>query len=98
MFYYALVNPVLEEVFWRGWLAPASRRLHWHDLAFAVYHGLVLFFFINPPWILLCVTILVGTAWIWRWMVRSWGGLVGPVGSHLAADVGIVVAVHVLAG
>ena len=98
LFYYAAVNPILEELFWRGWLGPATRRPHWHDLAFAAYHGLVLFFFVEPPWILLCVGILTGVAWIWRWMARSWGGRIVPVTSHLAADVSIIAAACFLAG
>ena len=98
VFYYALVNPVLEELFWRGWLAPATKRPHWHDLAFATYHGVVLVFFIQLPWIFVCVAVLIAAAWAWRWMVRTWGGLFAPAASHLVADVGIVAAAQFLAG
>lgn len=92
LIYYVLVNPWLEEIFWRGWLAPSTPRLHWHDFAFALYHALVLTFFLEPVWISLCFAVLVGAAWTWRWMVRAWGGLAGPIATHLAADVGIVAA------
>lgn len=93
LLYYVLVNPWLEEIFWRGWLAPASSpRLHWHDFAFALYHAVVLTFFLEPVWIALCFAALVGAAWVWRWMARAWGGLAGPIATHLAADAGIVTA------
>lgn len=90
--YYVLVNPALEEVFWRGWLASPAPRLHWHDLAFAFYHVVVLTFFLEPGWIVLCFAVLVGAAWTWRWMARTRGGLAGPIVTHLAADAGLVAA------
>lgn len=90
--YYALVNPWLEEIFWRGWLAPRTGRLHWQDFAFAFYHAVVLTFFLEIGWIAVAFAVLVGAAWAWRWMTRAWSGLAGPIATHLAADLGIVAA------
>ncbi len=90
--YYATVHPVLEEVYWRGWLGPASSRPHWNDLAFAAYHGLTLAFFIEAPWILLCLTVLAVTAWLWRWATARWRGLLVPIVSHAAADITVIAA------
>ncbi len=90
--YYVVANPWLEEAFWRGWLAPTDRGLHWHDAAFAIYHGFVLAFFVDAVWIVVAVAVLIGAAWAWRSMVRLGGGLAGPVATHLAADIGIVLA------
>jgi len=97
MAYYVLANPILEEVFWRDRLAPPTGRPHWRDLAFATYHGVVLWLFLEPGWILLALAGLMLAAWVWRLMARRWGGLAAPVACHLAADLAIVLAAHRLA-
>ena len=96
--YYATVHPVLEEVYWRGWLGPATTRPHWNDLAFAAYHGLTLAFFIEAPWILPCVAVLAAAAWLWRLATLRWRGLLVPILSHAAADFAVIAAAVRLAG
>ena len=39
--YYATVHPVLEEIFWRGYLSRAHRSPVVTDVAFAGYHVVV---------------------------------------------------------
>jgi len=94
--YYILANPVLEEIYWRGWLAAPTRSPDATDALFAGYHALVLVLFIGWPWVLLCVACIACASWIWRRIARSTGGLLVPVIAHLAADVGVIAAALVL--
>jgi membrane protease YdiL (CAAX protease family) len=94
--YYALVNPVLEELYWRGWLGSESRWPGREDVLFAGYHGIVLVLFVDWPWALLCFACLLTAAWLWRQLVKRHEGLAIPVISHFIADVGVVVFATVL--
>jgi membrane protease YdiL (CAAX protease family) len=94
--YYVLVNPFLEEAFWRGWLAPDLRRPAAVDALFAGYHAVVLVLFIDWPWILLALACLVTAAWLWRRLALRTGGLAIPAVSHLVADVSVIAAAIVL--
>ncbi len=94
--YYALVNPPLEEAFWRGWLRSPSRAPAPVDALFAGYHALVLPLFIGWPWVVLAFACLVGAAWLWRRLAQRCGGLAIPAVSHLVADVSVIAAAIVL--
>jgi len=88
--YYAIVNPALEEMYWRGLLAQPRTAPGAADVAFAGYHALVLPLFLKPLWILAAVVVLVAVAWIWRRLAARHGGLAIPVVSHAAADVSTI--------
>ena len=47
--YGTLVNPWLEEIFWRGWLGSTSRHPILHDAAFAGFHLVILAPFSHSP-------------------------------------------------
>lgn len=94
--YFSLVNPMLEEAFWRGYHGNASSRPTWHDLWFAGYHLPVLALFMHGCWLPLMLGGLVAIAWIWRVLVRRLDGLLITVTSHIAADAGIALAVLLL--
>ena len=96
IFYYFTVNPILEEIFWRGYLGSKTLSLTWNDAWFAGYHLLVLFFFAQIPWIIASFVVLAGTAWFWRLLVRRYDGLIMPILSHAAADASIIGAVFLL--
>ncbi|MBW2260987.1 MAG: CPBP family intramembrane metalloprotease [Deltaproteobacteria bacterium] len=94
--YYVLVNPFLEELYWRGWLAPASRHPAPVDALFAGYHAVVLVLFVDWPWVLFSFVCLLAPAWLWRRLSRRCGGLAVPAFSHLAADASVIAAAIVI--
>jgi len=96
--YHGVVNPVVEEAYWRGWLGSPDRRLRIEDLAFAGYHLVVLAPFIEPVWLAVSFTSLTVAGWLWRQARVRTGGLAVAVASHAAADVSImwVLTVHAL--
>ncbi len=96
VFYHSLVNPWLEEVFWRGKLGTSNRLPQWDDLLFAGYHSLVLVLFFDWVWIILATFILTIAGWLWRQMKRTHDGLLMPVISHICADASIMAAIFFL--
>ncbi len=96
IFYYFTVNPVFEELFWRGSLGSASRLPTWNDAWFAGYHLLVIFLFVDWPWLVLSFAILMAVAWFWRQLAGHYHSLWPPIVSHAAADFGIIGAVYLL--
>ncbi len=96
MAYYVTINPVLEELFWRGYLGSDSAFPTWNDVWFAGYHILVLIRFVTVPWIVASFLILVSAAWLWRQLAHRYQGLIMPIASHAAADLSIIAAVFFL--
>ena len=90
---FSFTNGWLEELYWRGYLGSASRKLSWFDLWFAGYHVLVLALFVDWWWALSAMTILIATAWMWRQTVRISDGLLVNVVSHIGVDLSILLAV-----
>lgn len=91
--YYITVHPVLEEMFWRGYLPRAHRYPVVPDLAFAGYHALVLFIFIKLPWVLVSFGVLLFASWSWRQLVARYSGLGVAIVSHAIADLSVIAAV-----
>src|SRR5574337_964380 len=56
--YFCLVNPWLEEYFWRGYLGSPSKSITGVDLFFAGYHLLVLYGILSIGWLLLTAIML----------------------------------------
>ena len=92
--YAVLVNPVVEEYFWRGYLGSAARGLNLFDPIFAGYHILILVGKANLPAIVLIVIVLTFAAWFWRQIARESGGLLAPALGHMAADLTILLAIY----
>lgn len=97
IFYYFTVNPILEELFWRGLLGQKTLRPTLTDVWFAGYHMLVLVQFARLPWVVASFLTLVAAAWFWQQLAHRSGGLTFPILSHAAADAGIIGAVWLLA-
>ena len=95
--YYCTVNPLLEELFWRGYLGRPTLKPVWADVWFAGYHIIVLIAFVEWPWITLSFLTLMGAAWVWRQLTRIYHGLTIPILSHAAADASVIGAVFLLA-
>ena len=91
--YSALVNPWLEELYWRGWLGSADRRPVGNDAAFAGFHLFILAPFISVTWLIVTLVIMTVAAWLWRQVTRRAKSLLPAVLSHLAADVSILLAI-----
>lgn len=88
-----LIHPGLEELFWRGAMARSSPRPVTEDVIFAGYHAMVLVYFLSWPWVAVATAAIAVTAWMWRRTAAASGGLLLPVVSHMAADLGILGAV-----
>lgn len=89
-----LVNPAIEEVFWRGLLGVKDRRISWLDAAFAGYHVPALLLVIKPLMAIFAFIALCGAGWGLRFIRNKLGGLIVPYLAHLAGDVSIVAAIY----
>lgn len=94
--YFSLVNPFVEEYFWRGVLGTATKNLYIGDLIFAGYHVMILWGRVNPYAILFAVIILVSAGWLWRQMFREDHGLLAAVLGHMAADFTILLTIYTM--
>lgn len=92
--YFALVNPFVEEYFWRGYLGSQTRDLHVSDFLYAGFHGLILIGKVRASSIVLALSMLVLAGWFWRQTAREDHGLLAPVLGHMAADFTILMAVY----
>lgn len=94
--YFSLVNPFVEEYFWRGVLGSATRNLHVGDAIFAGYHAMILWGRVNPLSILFAVIILISAGWLWRQIFRKDQGLLAAVFGHMAADFSILLTIYTM--
>lgn len=92
--YFALVNPFVEEYFWRGYLGNPTRGLHSSDFLYAGFHGLILIGKVQAGSILVALVTLVLAGWFWRQIARQDIGLLAPVLGHMAADFTILITVY----
>jgi len=91
--YFALVNPLLEEYFWRGYLGDLTSEFYIYDLIYAGFHALVLMGKVPGYSIVFALTGLTFAGWFWRQIAREDRGLLAPVLGHMAADFTILVVV-----
>lgn len=91
--YGGLVNPWLEELYWRGWLGNDTRSPVGEDAAFAGFHLVVLAPFISIFWLVAVFLILTVTGWLWRQVTRREQSLLPAALCHLVADVSILVVI-----
>ena len=92
--YFVLVNPLIEEYFWRGYLGSPTGRLYPSDFFYAGFHGLILMNKVQTGALLYSLAILVLAGWFWRQLARVDEGLLAPVLGHMAADFTILMAVY----
>ncbi len=92
--YFTLVNPFVEEYFWRGILGSNSKKLYIGDFIFAGYHAIILWGRVMPLLTLFAVTILVSAGWLWRQIIREDEGLLAAVLSHMTADFLILLTIY----
>lgn len=96
--YFVLVNPLLEEYYWRGYLGSGLKRITLNDFLFAGYHIFVLAGKITVVWLVVAFLVLVFGAWLWRQADRLSQGLLPSAVSHLAADITIMLTVVFILG
>jgi membrane protease YdiL (CAAX protease family) len=92
--YFSLINPFVEEYFWRGFLASNTKNIHAGDFIFAGYHALILWGKIQPLSILFAFVFLATAGWFWRQIRREDDGLLASALGHLAADFSILVCIY----
>jgi membrane protease YdiL (CAAX protease family) len=92
--YFIIVNPVIEEYYWRGCLGSERRRPVLNDFWFAGYHVLVLAGKMAPVWLLVIFLTLAGAAWAWRQMNRLGGGLLPSLACHVAGDIIVIGTIY----
>lgn len=96
--YFSLVNPFLEEFFWRGVLGNTARGLYFGDLIYAGYHVMVVWNKVSIFSTLAMLAALVFAGWFWRQIYRRDGGLLAPVLGHMIADLSILLTIYTMAG
>jgi len=91
--YFALVNPLLEEYFWRGYMGNPTNGFYIYDLIYAGYHALVLIGKVPIHAIIFALIGLTFAGWFWRQIAREDHGLLAPVMGHIAADFTILLVI-----
>ncbi|MEW6029782.1 MAG: type II CAAX prenyl endopeptidase Rce1 family protein [Chloroflexota bacterium] len=94
--YFALVNPWLEESYWRGWLGGDSRLPILRDFWFSSFHLLVVFPFVGWFWLAFIFLVLASVGWLLRQAARREGSLLAPSVFHLTADASILLVIFLL--
>jgi hypothetical protein len=95
--YFTLVNPWLEEAYWRDVLTSPSPYPTLVDFLFAGYHLFILSLFVGPVWMLFAFAILAVASWLWRQVSRYTGSLMPAVLSHMLADFSILMVLYLKA-
>lgn len=91
--YFTLVNPLIEEYFWRGYLGSPTRWLHPSDFLYAGFHGLILMEKVQTGAVLYSLGVLVLAGWFWRQLAHADEGLLAPMLGHMAADFAILMTI-----
>ena len=92
--YFSLVNPWIEESFWRDLLSSPARGPALVDFVFAGFHLIILIPFVGLFWLLLALLIIATTGWVWRIIAHLSGGLLPAIVFHIFADFSIVWVVY----
>jgi hypothetical protein len=92
--YFILVNPWIEEYYWRGYLVSESKYIMPVDLFFAGYHVMLLAGKIDYIWLIVVLAALSFAAWLWRQANRISQGLLPSLASHMAADITIIFSIY----
>jgi len=93
---FVTAQPILEELYWRGYQRNDSRKLCLSDIAFGGYHALVLVRLIRWHWVVVALVVVVAAGYLWRQINNRFGGLAVCILSHICADAAFVVAAQVL--
>jgi membrane protease YdiL (CAAX protease family) len=99
--YFMTVNPVVEELFWRGVvlndLCDRETKMFsapyiWTNLSFAAWHLLVVRLFVTPLLNVLAVVIVAAVGFFLSWLYRRTGSVILPILWHgLVFDMAVIV-------
>lgn len=92
--YFALVNPLVEEYFWRGYLGSNTSNFAVSDFLYSGFHGMILVDKVQTGMMIYGLAMLVLAGWFWRQVARLDRGLLAAVLGHMAADLSILLAVY----
>jgi hypothetical protein len=92
--YFSLVNPFLEEYFWRAFLGSDTKGFFIGDLLYAGYHAIILINRVSLFAVLFTIACLTFMGWLWRQTKRVQNGLLASALGHMAADFSILMAVY----
>jgi membrane protease YdiL (CAAX protease family) len=92
--YFIVVNPLLEEAYWRGALTSPSRYPALIDFLFAGYHLFIIAPYLSPFWMMYTFIILSCASWFWREVTRYTGSLLPAILSHVLADLTILLVIY----
>ncbi|MFC1943852.1 type II CAAX prenyl endopeptidase Rce1 family protein [Chloroflexota bacterium] len=92
--YFILINPLIEEYYWRGYLASVTKGIVVNDLLFSGYHLIVLAGQMETIWLIAVFFGLTIGAWFWRQMNRLNGGLLASTISHITADIAVILTIY----
>jgi hypothetical protein len=95
--YFVVLNPWIEEYYWRFFLGSDRTTPIVNDLFFAGYHVMVLAGKIDVVWLVTMFVVLIVAAWAWRQLNRLSHGLLPSLLSHQAADITIILTIYLLA-
>ena len=91
--YFSIINPLMEEYFWRGFLGSDTKNLYIGDLIYAGYHAIILWGKTQPLSVLLAIVLLTAAGWFWRQIQREDKGALASILGHAAADFTILVCI-----
>ncbi len=94
--YFALVNPLIEEYYWRGYLGSSSKHIEFNDLLFSGYHLIVIAGKMGMVWLAIVFFIVTIGAWFWRQVNRLSRGLLPSTVSHFAGDISVMVIIYMM--
>ena len=92
--YFTIINPLIEEYYWRGYLATDAKGIALNDLLFSGYHLIVLAGQMETIWLIVVFFGLTIGAWFWRQMNRLNGGLLASTISHITADITVILTIY----
>ena len=92
--YFALVNPLVEEYFWRGFLGSNAAHFTVSDFLYSGFHGMILVNKVQTGMLIYGLAVLVVAGWFWRQVARLDRGLLATVLGHMAADLSILLAIY----
>lgn len=92
--YFVLVNPLIEEYFWRGYLGSDAAHFTVSDFLYSGFHGMILVNKVQTGMLFYGLAVLMVAGWFWRQIARLDRGLLAPVLGHMAADLSILLAVY----
>jgi membrane protease YdiL (CAAX protease family) len=94
--YFVLINPWLEEYYWRGYLGNDSKWITINDLLFSGYHIIVLAGKIDVIWLIIIFIVLSLVAWFWRQANRWNQGISASIASHISGDISVIFTIYFL--